>query len=71
MQKKKIKTFKNVYYFDSEKDARDYAISHNLPPKIINYFEKGYAIQLGISAAYVGPNTADGTPYEDWKGINK
>lgn len=67
---KKPKTFKNVYFFESRQDAIDYAILHNLPTKIINYFEKGYAIQLGISASYVGPNTPDGTPYKDWGGIN-
>lgn len=49
-------TKKGIYYFETYKLARDYALANSFPTDRIIYYELGWAIQLKVSGPYVGSN---------------
>ena len=51
-----MKTYKGIYYFNTYKQAKEYAMSHNWPTTFLRCYERGYAIQRGISSCYLGPD---------------
>jgi hypothetical protein len=50
----KYKSHKKIFYFKEYEDARSYAKKHGFPMNRINYFERGWAIQLRPYGSYVG-----------------
>jgi hypothetical protein len=51
-----MKTIKGIYYFDTYKEAKEFAMTHNWPTKFIRSYQRGCAIQRGISSCYLGPD---------------